>query len=45
VASGFADLAGIRTDKGLPMFEIAMIAIGVGLFALAALYIAGCERL
>lgn len=32
-------------EDGDPMFEIAMIAIGLGLFALAALYIAACERL
>ena len=27
------------------MFEIAMIAIGVGLFAAAALYVVACDRL
>jgi hypothetical protein len=27
------------------MFEIAMIGVGVGLFAVAALYILACDRL
>ncbi len=41
----FEGISAPMNEDGDPMFEIAMIAIGVGLFALAALYIAACERL
>jgi hypothetical protein len=38
-------IARLDQDQETTMFEIAMIGIGLGLFALAALYILACERL
>jgi hypothetical protein len=35
----------LNENQEITMFEIAMIGLGLGLFALAALYILACERL